>query len=177
MSLFSSFSKNCLVPINWLFYSSISRPLSTWDSQPPFPPSSTVTLARSLLPSISLFTCCVARSVSHAASLFVCFQAIPPAPMKHIKILKGWPLRDAPSELVQLWYKSFPSYFSTHNISLSLSLFFSLSGSLSLSLNDSMSHSFSLIIRCLTHSPSFSYHARQSLFVSEILFDPQYLPR
>jgi len=28
-----------------------------------------------------------------------------PAPVNHVKIFKGWPLRDAPSELVQLWYK------------------------------------------------------------------------
>jgi len=28
--------------------------------------------------------------------------------MNHVKILKGWPPRDAPSKLVQLWYKSFP---------------------------------------------------------------------
>ena len=32
----------------------------------------------------------------------------PPAPMNHVKIFKGWPLQDAPSMLVQLWYKSFP---------------------------------------------------------------------
>jgi len=32
----------------------------------------------------------------------------PPAPMNHVKIFKGWPLQDAPSKLVQLWYKSFP---------------------------------------------------------------------
>jgi len=31
-----------------------------------------------------------------------------PAPMNHVKIFKGWPPRDAPSELVQLWYKTFP---------------------------------------------------------------------
>ena len=31
----------------------------------------------------------------------------PPAPMNHVKIFKGWPPRDAPSKLVQLWYKSF----------------------------------------------------------------------
>ena len=31
----------------------------------------------------------------------------PPAPMNHVKIFKGWPLRDAPSKLVRLWYKSF----------------------------------------------------------------------
>jgi len=29
-------------------------------------------------------------------------------PMNHVKIFKGWPLQDAPSKLVQLWYKSFP---------------------------------------------------------------------
>jgi len=28
--------------------------------------------------------------------------------MGAVKIVKGWPLRDAPSKLVQLWYKSFP---------------------------------------------------------------------
>jgi len=28
--------------------------------------------------------------------------------MNHVKIFKGWPLQDAPSKLVQLWYKSFP---------------------------------------------------------------------
>ena len=32
----------------------------------------------------------------------------PPASMNHIKTLKGWPLRDAPSKLVQLWYQTFP---------------------------------------------------------------------
>jgi len=33
----------------------------------------------------------------------------PHAPMNHAKIFKGWPLRDAPSKLVQLWYKIFPT--------------------------------------------------------------------
>jgi len=28
--------------------------------------------------------------------------------MNHVKIFKGWHPRDAPSELVQLWYKKFP---------------------------------------------------------------------
>ena len=28
--------------------------------------------------------------------------------MNHVKIFKGWPPRDAPSKLVQLWYKSLP---------------------------------------------------------------------
>jgi len=31
----------------------------------------------------------------------------PPAPMIHVKIYKGWPPRDAPSKMVQLWYKTF----------------------------------------------------------------------
>jgi len=31
-----------------------------------------------------------------------------PAPMNHVKIFNGWPPRDAPSKLVQLWYKIFP---------------------------------------------------------------------
>jgi len=30
-----------------------------------------------------------------------------PDPMNHVKIFKGWPLQDAPSKLVQLWFKSF----------------------------------------------------------------------
>ena len=34
----------------------------------------------------------------------------PPAPMNHVKIFKGWPPRDAPSKLVQLWDKSFPPH-------------------------------------------------------------------
>ena len=33
----------------------------------------------------------------------------PPAPMNHVKIFKGWPPRDAPSKLVQLWYKTIPN--------------------------------------------------------------------
>jgi len=32
----------------------------------------------------------------------------PPAPMNHVKMFKGWPPRDTPSELAQLWYKLFP---------------------------------------------------------------------
>jgi len=28
--------------------------------------------------------------------------------MNHVKIFKGWPPRHAPSELVQLWHKTFP---------------------------------------------------------------------
>ena len=35
-------------------------------------------------------------------------KCTPPAPMNQVKIFKGWPPRDAPSELVQMWYKSFP---------------------------------------------------------------------
>ena len=29
-------------------------------------------------------------------------------PYESVKIFKGWPPRDAPSKLVQLWYKTFP---------------------------------------------------------------------
>jgi len=32
----------------------------------------------------------------------------PPAPMNRVKIFKGWTPRDAPSKLVQRWYKSLP---------------------------------------------------------------------
>jgi len=32
----------------------------------------------------------------------------PPDPMNHAKIFKGWSPRDAPSELVPQWYKTFP---------------------------------------------------------------------
>jgi len=28
--------------------------------------------------------------------------------MNHVKIFKGWPFRDALSELAQLWFKTFP---------------------------------------------------------------------
>jgi len=36
----------------------------------------------------------------------------PPDPMNHAKIFKGWSPRDAPSELVPQWYKTFPpDYF------------------------------------------------------------------
>jgi len=28
--------------------------------------------------------------------------------MNDVQIFKGWPSQDAPSELVQLWYKTFP---------------------------------------------------------------------
>jgi len=35
-------------------------------------------------------------------------RGFPPAPINHVNIFKGWPLRDAPLELVQLWYKICP---------------------------------------------------------------------
>jgi len=37
------------------------------------------------------------------------WRVYPPAPVNHVKILKGWPPRDASSKLVQLWYKTFPT--------------------------------------------------------------------
>jgi len=36
-------------------------------------------------------------------------RQFPPAPINHVKIFKGWSLLDAPSKMVQLWYKTFPS--------------------------------------------------------------------
>jgi len=42
------------------------------------------------------------NTLQHAAT-----RQYSPAPMNHIEKFKGWPLRDAPSELVQLWYKTF----------------------------------------------------------------------
>jgi len=50
-------------------------------------------------------TLSLARARTHA---YARTHANPPAPMNHVKIFKGWPPRDAPSELVQLWYKIFP---------------------------------------------------------------------
>ena len=40
--------------------------------------------------------------------IYIYVNMYPPTPMNHLKILKGWPLRDAPSKLVQLLYKTFP---------------------------------------------------------------------
>ena len=40
--------------------------------------------------------------------MYIYMYMYPPAPMNHIKIFKGWPPRDAPSKLVQLWYTTFP---------------------------------------------------------------------
>jgi len=39
--------------------------------------------------------------------VYICINIYPPAPMNHVKRFKGWPPRDAPSKLVQMWYKSF----------------------------------------------------------------------
>jgi len=45
----------------------------------------------------------------HKVPFHMCMPIMsPPAPMNHVKIFKGWPTRDAPSKLVQLWYKTFP---------------------------------------------------------------------
>jgi len=49
---------------------------------------------------------CVMSYISCVTCRVVCAIS-PPAPMNHLKIFKGWPPRDAPSTLVQLWYKSF----------------------------------------------------------------------
>jgi len=37
------------------------------------------------------------------------FDCCPPAPMNHVKIFQGQPRRFALSELVQAWYKTFPT--------------------------------------------------------------------
>ena len=50
--------------------------------------------------------CCAGLGIS--GSSWMCCGMVPPAPMNHVKIFKGWPPRVAPSKLVQLWYKSFP---------------------------------------------------------------------
>ena len=57
-------------------------------------------------------TLCLSVSLSLSHSLPLCCSRrcifTPPAPMNHVNIFKGWPPRDAPSKLVQLWYKTFP---------------------------------------------------------------------
>jgi len=55
-------------------------------------------------------SCCI--SIRRLRTSFVpsdSAQYSAPAPMNHVKIFKGWPPQDAPSKLVQLWYKLFPS--------------------------------------------------------------------
>ena len=52
---------------------------------------------------------CVTCYMPHITHTLTHTQAyIPPAPMNHVNIFKGWPPRDATSKLVQLWYKKFP---------------------------------------------------------------------
>jgi len=53
--------------------------------------------------------------VLHLCSMFLDVYYVPcrsylspPAPMNHEKTFKGLPPQDAPSKLVQLWYKKFP---------------------------------------------------------------------
>ena len=48
------------------------------------------------------------RGFSWIFSLLLTSRPGPPAPMNHVKIFKGCPPRDTPSELVQLWDKTFP---------------------------------------------------------------------
>ena len=42
----------------------------------------------------------------HLKASHISLPPCPPAPMNHVKISNGWSLRDASSELVQLWYKT-----------------------------------------------------------------------
>jgi len=52
---------------------------------------------------------CIMANVSwYAYDVDMAGATRPPAPMNHVKIFKGWPPPDAPSKLVQLWYKTFP---------------------------------------------------------------------
>ena len=48
-----------------------------------------------------------AKKKSRIVSVRTCLIC-PPAPMNHVKIFKGWPPRDAPSDLIPLGYKTFP---------------------------------------------------------------------
>ena len=61
---------------------------------------------------VCVFVCVCVRVCMHTAQFFstvMCTSCTyPPAPMNHVKIFKGCPPRDAPSLLVQLWYKTFP---------------------------------------------------------------------
>jgi len=60
---------------------------------------------------VSVYVCvcmCVCACVFVCVCVYVCVYVCPPAPMNHVKIFKGWLPRDAPSKLVQLWYKTFP---------------------------------------------------------------------
>ena len=51
---------------------------------------------------------CISCHTHHGMCTTFSLAIIPPAPMNHVKIFKGWPPRNAPSKLVQLWYKTFP---------------------------------------------------------------------
>jgi len=53
---------------------------------------------------------CVAVCCSVLQCVAVCERRLTytARPYESCKIFKGWPPRDAPSKLVQLWYKSFP---------------------------------------------------------------------
>jgi len=63
-------------------------------------------------------SCCITREAFATSRVYIYINiyvymytyiyTYPPDPMDHVKIFKGWPLQDAPSKLVQLWYKSFP---------------------------------------------------------------------
>jgi len=65
--------------------------------------------------SIMIYTVCSRRVgiVMRRVMIYVDMRRVvvyvdPPAPMNHVKKIKGWPLQDAPAKLVQLWYKTFP---------------------------------------------------------------------
>ena len=62
-------------------------------------PTTTTLTTRGLCPGGSVVW--AGTKFGHGATI-----ARPPAHMNHVKIVKGWPPRDAPSKLVQLWYKT-----------------------------------------------------------------------
>jgi len=68
--------------------------------------TTSLTVCFSPLATLLIHTHIYTRTFTHAHTFT---RAYPPAPMNQVKIFKGWPPRDAPSKLVQLWYKSFPS--------------------------------------------------------------------
>ena len=47
----------------------------------------------------------LALSLSFSLSFSLLLSLNPPAPTNHVKLFKGWPRGDAPSKVVQLWYK------------------------------------------------------------------------
>ena len=56
---------------------------------------------------VCIYTCIYVYIYAHVYACLYTYMNLP-APMNHVNVFKGWPLRDAPSKLLQLWYKTFP---------------------------------------------------------------------